>query len=249
MVFGVHCALVKSELPAPESRKTPFFSFTMLLTASATPEFGTSTMTSTLSTSNHCRAILTPTSGLLRWSPEITSIFQPLAVRPESSTAIWAASVEPGPPRSAYRPDWSDSAPILTILSWANAKLVAARLSAVPSKNDAAILVFIAVPSVNPSGCSDAEIGMQFVHIGLQFRVREAVDDLAVLNDVIAVRDGRGEPEILLDQKDGETLFLKARDGMADLLDDDRCETFGRFIQHQKPRAGAQDSSDRQHLL
>ena len=64
MVFGVHCALVRSEVPAPESSRTPFFSLTMLLTASATPEFGTSTMTSTLSTSNHWRAMLTPTSGL-----------------------------------------------------------------------------------------------------------------------------------------------------------------------------------------
>jgi hypothetical protein len=37
-------------------------------------------------------------------------------------------------------------------LSWASAILAAAKLSAVPS-NNAAILVFISVPSVNPSGC------------------------------------------------------------------------------------------------
>ncbi len=62
----------------------------------------------------------------------------------------------------------------------------------------------------------------------MQLRVREAVDDFAVLDNVVAVRDGRGEPEILLDQKDGETLLLEARDGVADLRDDNRWETFGR---------------------
>ena len=36
---------------------------------------------------------------------------------------------------------------------------------------------------------------------------------------------------------------------MADLLDDNRRKALGRLIQHQKPRAGAQDSGDRQHLL
>jgi len=30
-----------------------------------------------LSTSNHCRAIEVPISGLFWWSPEMTSIFQP----------------------------------------------------------------------------------------------------------------------------------------------------------------------------
>jgi len=35
----------------------------------------------------------------------------------------------------------------------------------------------------------------------------------------------------------------------ADLLDDDRREALGRLVQHQKPRAGMQDSCDRQHLL
>ena len=58
-------------------------------------------MMSTLSTSIHWRAMVVPMSGLFWWSPEITSIFQPLAARPESSTAICAASVEPAPPRSA----------------------------------------------------------------------------------------------------------------------------------------------------
>src|SRR3979409_1507001 len=178
------------------------------------------------------------------------SIFQPLAVRPQSSAAIWAASVEPGPARSAYSPDWSDSAPILTVLSWAAAKPAEARLSALPSNNDAINLVFILISSLGFfSLCSDAEIGVELVHIGLQLRIGKTVDDLAVFDDVIAVRDSSCEREILLDQKDGETFLLEPRDGVADLLDDDGSQPLGRLVQHQEPGAGAQNSCDRQHLL
>src|SRR5882757_1939957 len=96
---------------------------------------------------------------------------------------------------------------------------------------------------------SDAEIGVELVHVGRQLRIREPVDDLAVFDDVVAVRDRRGEAEVLLDQQDGEPFRLQPRDGMTDLLDNDGCETLGRLVQHQKPRTGAQDSGDRQHLL
>src|SRR5881398_2205045 len=90
---------------------------------------------------------------------------------------------------------------------------------------------------------------MKFIHVGLQLRVGKTIDDLAVLDNVVAVRDRRGEPEVLFDQKDGKTFFLEPCDSMADLLDDDRRKALGRLVQHQKPRAGTQDSGDRQHLL
>ena len=73
---------------------------------------------------------------------------------------------------------------------------------------------------------------MKLVHIGLQLGIRETVDDLAVLDDVKAVGDGGSEPEILFDQKDGKALRLEPRDGVADLLDDDGRQPFGRLIQH-----------------
>ena len=38
---------------------------------------------------------------------------------------------------------------------------------------------------------------MELVHIFLQFRIGETIDDLAVLDDVVAIRNGRREPEIL----------------------------------------------------
>ena len=100
-VFGVQALPVRSAVAAPELSSTLFFSLTRLLTASATPEFGVSAIASTLSLSIHCRAMLTPTSGLFWWSPLTTSIFQPFLVRPESSTAILIATTELGPPMSA----------------------------------------------------------------------------------------------------------------------------------------------------
>src|SRR6266851_1908053 len=100
MVFGEHWALVSYDDAAPVWIMMAFFSFTRLLTASATPEFSTSMKMSTFSTSIHWRAMLVATSGLFWWSAEMILIFQPLAASPESSTAIWAARVEPAPPRS-----------------------------------------------------------------------------------------------------------------------------------------------------
>ncbi|MGY4313460.1 hypothetical protein ACVWW1_002763 [Bradyrhizobium sp. JR3.5] len=72
---------------------------------------------------------------------------------------------------------------------------------------------------------------------------------LPVLDDVVAVGNGRGEAEILFDQQDGESLRLQARNGVPDLLNDDRRQPFGRLVQHQEARAGAQDARNRQHLL
>src|SRR6266581_2644503 len=70
-----------------------------------------------------------------------------------------------------------------------------------------------------------AEIFVERSELGVQLGVRELVNDLSVLHDVIAVRDGRGEVKILLDQENGEALRLERADGLADLLDDDRRET------------------------
>src|ERR1700759_3608779 len=67
----------------------------------------------------------------------------------------------------------------------------------------------------------DTEIGVELVHVGLQLGIGETVDDLAVLDDVVAVRHRRRETEILLDQEDGESFLLEPRDGVPDLLDDD----------------------------
>ncbi len=78
-----------------------FFSLAIWFTASTTEEVGTSMMTSTLSTSNHWRAMVEPTSGLFWWSATRMSTFMPFFAAPKSSTAMRAATTEPGPARSA----------------------------------------------------------------------------------------------------------------------------------------------------
>ena len=120
-MLGEHSLAVRAEVAAPEFRNAFFFSRVIWFTASATDEVGTSTIASTLSVSNHWRAMLAPTSGLFWWSAETISTFIPLPAAPKSSTAICAASTEPGPAMSAYRLDMSLSTPILTTSSetWA----------------------------------------------------------------------------------------------------------------------------------
>src|SRR5947209_11388591 len=95
----------------------------------------------------------------------------------------------------------------------------------------------------------DPEVLVQLFEVRVQFRVGEAFDNPAVFHDVITVRHRRGETEILLDQEDGKALLLERANGAADLLDDDRREPFGRLVEQQHTRAGAQDAPDCQHLL
>src|SRR5215813_10427248 len=105
IVLGEHALPVRSDVAADETMNALALSRVIWFTASATPELGTSTMRSTLSASYHCRAIAEPTSALFWWSAETISTFMPLAAAPKSSTAMRAATTEPGPAKSAYKPD------------------------------------------------------------------------------------------------------------------------------------------------
>ncbi len=111
-MVGEQALPVRSEAAAPETRNTRLVSRAISVTASATDEVGTSTITSTSSTSIHWRTMLEPMSALFWWSADSTSTLAPMS--PTSSTAMRAASTEPCPARSAYRPDWSFITPILT---------------------------------------------------------------------------------------------------------------------------------------
>ena len=64
MVLALHFGPVRSDAAAPETMNTLFLVAAIWLTASATPEFGTSMIRSTLSTSYHWLASCEPTSGL-----------------------------------------------------------------------------------------------------------------------------------------------------------------------------------------
>src|SRR5580704_178501 len=96
---------------------------------------------------------------------------------------------------------------------------------------------------------SHPEVVVQLVGVPRDILVADHVDDLPVLDDIMAVGEGRGEAEILLDQEDREALMFQLADQPANLLDDDRRQALGRLVEHQQRRAGAQHSADRQHLL
>src|ERR1044071_9474325 len=142
----------------------------------------------------------------------------------------------------------SVSTPILTLICCA----LAAPQVSVTARAAKLILHFI-----NVSSCfaplwlirSDAEIFVQLLDVCIQFRIGELVDDTTMLHDVIAVRNRRGETEVLFHQKDGKALILEGTDGLADLLDNDRGETFCRLVQQQETGASPQYASDGKHLL
>src|SRR5262249_58770828 len=73
IVLGEQALPVRSDVAAPDTRNALPLSFVIWFTASATAEFGTSTITSTLSDSYHCRAMLAPTSALFWWSAKMMS--------------------------------------------------------------------------------------------------------------------------------------------------------------------------------
>jgi hypothetical protein len=94
-VFGLHCGPVRSAVAAEVFRQTRFFSRATPETASATALFGTSTIMSTLSRSNHCRASCTPISGRFWWSATSTSTWKP--AWPKSSIAWRVQATAVGP--------------------------------------------------------------------------------------------------------------------------------------------------------
>src|SRR5271167_105836 len=122
---------------------------------------------------------------------------------------------------------------------WAMAGAVSARTAAT-----AIIAIFMCIPfSSNP------EILVQLVEVLGEILVADHVDDAAVLDDVVAIGEGRREVKVLLDEKDRKALLLQGADDRADLLNDDRGKALGRLVEQQQGGAGPQDPADRQHLL
>src|SRR5689334_850318 len=96
---------------------------------------------------------------------------------------------------------------------------------------------------------SNSEILVQLADIRVERVVGDHVDDLAMLDDIMAVRQCRGKAEVLLHQQDGETLLLQRADDGADLLHDDRGQALGRLIEQEQLGTGPQDAADGEHLL
>src|SRR6476620_11010431 len=133
----------------------------------------------------------------------------------------------------------SDSTPILMTLPDTCAYAVpTASAPAVASAIRLRFIAFIDTPSLKR--LSHAQVLVQLCHMAIELGVRDPVDDPAVLHHVVAIRDGRGEAEILLDQQDREALLLQRADRAPDLLHDHRGEPFRRLVEQQQARAGAQ---------
>src|SRR5262245_50130245 len=145
MVLALHLLPVSAEVAAPETMNTLFLSAVIWLVASATPEFGTSTTRSTLSTSYHFVTSEEPTSGLFWWSALTSSTFRFGLILAKSSMASFAAALEPGPARSAYRLDMSLMTAILTVCvpDWATAATPAPHSSAAATSGRPRMDLFI----------------------------------------------------------------------------------------------------------
>src|SRR5665213_2968331 len=139
----------------------------------------------------------------------------------------------------------SVSTPIFTFICWAFAPLQARTAASAASPSNFLMIFLLVAFQLS----LDDKLIVQFVDISIQFSVGELVDNTSMLHDVIAIRDGRGEAEILFYQQYREALLLERPDRPADLLDDHGGEPLRRLVEQQEARAGAQDTRDRQHLL
>src|SRR4029078_9592863 len=95
----------------------------------------------------------------------------------------------------------------------------------------------------------DTEIVVQLVDVCIEFRIGELVDDTTMFHHVIAVRNGRGEAEVLFHQEDGKAPILEGPDRLADLLNNDRREAFRRLIKQQQAGARAEKAPTCKHVL
>jgi len=78
---------------------------------------------------------------------------------------------------------------------------------------------------------------------------RAAVGHAPGIQDHHLVGEAEGELHVLLDQHDRLPLGLQARDGAADLGDDERREALGRLVHQEHARISHQPAPDGEHLL
>src|SRR5688572_8549208 len=98
-------------------------------------------------------------------------------------------------------PDWSLSTPIFTVSpeTCACAALKPATSAQAAVKRVSFFIVFLPrVTVARRKVGSDAEIGFQFLHIGLERRIRDHIHHMAMLDDIVAVGERRGKMKILL---------------------------------------------------
>src|SRR4051812_30439106 len=142
----------------------------------------------------HSRAFEAATSALFWWSAVSTSIGRFSTLPPKSSTAHFTISAPAGPSMSAYRLAMSVMKPMRTGPALFCA--VAARLPRPKAMAATRVLIFMeASPWEKSRWRLDAEVFLQHGHVVPQLVLREFAHDLAVLHDVEAVGQRRGEAE------------------------------------------------------
>src|SRR3990172_5540809 len=68
----------------------------------------------------------------------------------------------------------------------------------------------------------DTEISMDLRHPCAELVANDGFDDAAMLDDVVAVRKGRDEGKVLLDEEHRVTLAAQRLQGLGELANDDR---------------------------
>src|SRR6202166_2547297 len=192
----------------------------------------------------------------------------PGTLPPKSSVAIWAAMTEPGPARSEEAAVMSVSTPTLTTPSeicaaagpaakMASPRVRAAIEATVEAAVEARVRLVRAIgpPFLRVCRCdgpqmpSDAKESMERLLAPLQPGARDHIDDAAVLDQVVAVRERSDEAEVLLDQDHGEALLLERPHDASERLHDHRGEPLGDLVEEQQARADAEDTGHGEHLL
>src|SRR6186713_951536 len=96
---------------------------------------------------------------------------------------------------------------------------------------------------------SDLEPFLPHGGICLELLRRAFEHDAAMAHDVDALGDPHRDRQLLLDKENRDTGLRDAGDEIADLLHDQRRETFGRLVDHDEIRIAHQRPAGREHLL
>src|SRR6516165_12443773 len=95
----------------------------------------------------------------------------------------------------------------------------------------------------------DTEMSMQHFRMLAEHLSWTSIDDVAVIDDVHAVREAERCPDVLLDDHDRLTGLGKPAAGGEQLSHDDGREPLEGFIQQQNFGFAQERTCDRQHLL
>src|SRR5579872_2048961 len=95
----------------------------------------------------------------------------------------------------------------------------------------------------------DREPLMQDVGLVAHRLGAEALDDVAVVDDVDAVGEAEGGGKVLLDEHDRLASLDERTAGGEKIVDDDRREAFEGLVEEQELRIADEAAGDREHLL